>query len=141
VIFDPATPGGAHARARLVDDRIGWLTTVTASGQPQTAPIWFLWVDDEIIIYSDRRARRNLNLLTNPRVSFHLADDGVGGDIVTVEGEARIDPGYAPIPGNPAYLARYREWIDASLGGPEKMAETYSVPIRIMPTRGLASAG
>ena len=41
--------------------------------------------------YSDRRAKRNENLRTNPRVSIHLNDDGRGNDIVFVEGEARVD--------------------------------------------------
>ena len=70
---------------------IGWLTTVTPDGQPQTFPIWFLWADGEILVYSDRRAKRNANIRNNPRVALHLDDDGRGDDIVIVEGEARID--------------------------------------------------
>ena len=139
MIFDPGTPGGAHAVARLERDRIGWLTTVKGSGQPQTTPVWFVWTGDEILVYGDRLARRNSNLLTNPKVSFHLADDGVGGDIVVIEGEATTDPHHPALSDNPAYLARYREWIDASFGSPARMAERYSVPIRIKPTRVMVS--
>lgn len=140
MIFDTTTERGAHAMGRLQNDRVAWLTTVTAAGQPQTMPIWFLLTDGELLVYSDHRARRNANIADNPNVSFHLADDGAGGDIVVVEGEARIDPDYPPVPENPAYLAKYGTPIDAQLGGPARMAEVYSLAILIAPTRGIAFA-
>lgn len=141
MIFDPANPAdpvAIRAVERLATDRVAWLTTVTPDGQPQTMPIWFLWEGAEIVVYGDHRARRNRNIDANPRVSFHLADNGVGDDVVVIEGTARFDPDYPPVPDNPAYLARYGDWIDAQLGGPYQMAQTYSMVIRITPTRGIA---
>lgn len=138
MIFDSGSASDTHALERLRDARIGWLTTVTADGQPQTFPIWFLWDDGEALVYSDRRARRNDNIRANPRVSLHLNDNGQGGDIVIVEGEARIDPSAPTVPENEPYLAKYGDWISAHLGSPEEMATVYNVPIRIRPTRGLA---
>ena len=44
--IDPATKIGARALERLATDRIAWLTTVDADGQPQSMPIWFLWEPD-----------------------------------------------------------------------------------------------
>ena len=58
---------------------------------------------------------------------------------MVIEGEATPDPYHPALSDNPAYLARYRAWIDASFGSPEKMAERYSVPIRIKPTRVMVS--
>ncbi len=55
MIFDPDDELGAHALKRLSDDKIGWLTTVTPAGQPQTMPIWFLWVAGELLVYGDHR--------------------------------------------------------------------------------------
>lgn len=141
MIFDADNERGAHALDRLAKDKIGWLTTVTPAGQPQSMPIWFLWLDGDILIYGDHRAKRNANLASNPKVTLHLNDDGDGGDIVVIEGEARIDPDQPAIPDNAPYLAKYGHWIDASLGGPARMAETYSVPIVITPTRGTAFPG
>jgi PPOX class probable F420-dependent enzyme len=141
VIFDETDPQGAHALERLANDKLGWLTTVTPGGQPQTMPIWFLWQDGEILVYGDHRARRNANVAANPKVALHLNDDGAGGDIVVIEGESRIDPDYPQVPDNPAYLAKYGDRIDAHLGGPAKMAQTYNMPIRIIPTRGIAFPG
>ncbi len=142
MIFDPSDKTGAHALARLATDRIAWLTTVSPAGQPMSTPVWFLWTDDgEILVYGDHQALRNRNIEANPKVSFHLPDDGAGGDVVVIQGIARIDPRYPAVPDNPAYLERYRPWIDQGLGGPDKMAQTYSVPILITPTRGTAFEG
>jgi PPOX class probable F420-dependent enzyme len=140
VIFDPATPKGAHALERLDTSMAAWLTTVTADGQPQSMPVWFTWDGSEIVVYGDHRARRNANLATNPKVGFHLPDNGQGGDIVVLEGVARVDPDYPGVPDNPAYLAKYGAWVEG-MGGAAKFAETYNVPIRITPTRGVAFQG
>ena len=118
-----------------------WLTTVSPDGQPQSMPVWFIWQDGEILVYGDHRARRNGNLASNPKVGFHLPDNGIGQDIVAIEGEARIDPDYPRAPDNPVYLAKYGEWIDGAMGGPAKFSETYNIPIRITPTRGVTFHG
>ncbi len=138
MVFDTGSEGDAHALDRLGKDMIGWLTTVTPDGQPQTFPIWFLWENGEALIYSDRRAKRNLNIRVNPRVSLHLNDDGQGGDIVIVEGEARVDDATPQVTENAAYLAKYGDRIDAYLTSAEEMATIYNVPLRIRPTRGRA---
>jgi len=142
VIFDPNDKSGAHALARLASDKIAWLTTVTPAGQPMATPVWFLWTEGgEILVYGDHRALRNRNIESNPKVSFHLADDGSGGDIVAIQGVARVEPDYPAVPDNQAYLAKYLDWINAGLGGPDRMAQTYSMPILITPTRGTAFEG
>ena len=50
---------------------------------------------------------RNANIATNPRVSFHLNDDGKRRRIVVIEGEARVDPSVPPADDNAGYLAKY----------------------------------
>jgi PPOX class probable F420-dependent enzyme len=139
VIFASGSDDDRRALERLGTDMVAWLASVTPDGQPQTLPIWFLWEDGEITIYSDHRAKRNANIAANPRVSLHLNDNGKGGDVVIVEGEARIDPGAPTIMDNPAYLRKYGEWIRSSFGSPESMHGIYNVVIRITPTRGRAS--
>ncbi len=141
MIFDRNDKNGARALERLANDKIAWLTTVTPAGQPQSTPVWFLWLKGEILVYGDHRALRNRNIEANPRVSFHLADDGSGGDIVAIQGTARVEPEYLAVPDNPAYLEKYGAWIDSGLGGPDRMAQTYSMPILISPTRGTAFEG
>ena len=83
--IDSSDASGARAVERLSSDRIGWLTTVAPDGTPQVSPIWFLWDSDEILVYSldSPRAR---NIASHPRVSLNLDGNGLGGDIVIVEG-------------------------------------------------------
>lgn len=138
MVFDTGSDADVHALARLGSDMIGWLTTVTPDGQPQTFPIWFLWDQGEVLVYSDRRAKRNLNIRANPRVSLHLNDDGGGGDIVLVEGEARIDESTPAPEDNGAYNAKYGEWIRDQFTTAEEFMSVYNVPVRIRPTRGRA---
>ena len=138
MVFDSGTEADEHALERLRTEVIGWLTTVTPDGQPQSFPIWFLWLDGEALVYSDRRAKRNGNIRANPMVVLHLNDNGTGGDVVIVEGEARIDEHTPPVPENPAYLAKYGVLIREQLNSPEEMATIYNVPVWIRPTRGRA---
>ena len=135
MVFDTGSDADRHALERLATDIIGWLTTVTPDGQPQTFPIWFLWEDGEALIYSDRRAKRNVNIAHNPRVSLHLNDNGTGGDVVVLEGEARVDETAPQVPDNAAYLAKYGDRVISSFNSAEEMATVYNVPIRIRPTR------
>ena len=138
MVFDTGSDTDLHALERLRTDMIGWLTTVTPDGQPQTFPIWFLWEDGEALIFSDRRAKRNVNIANNPRVSLHLNDNGRGGDVVILEGEARVDEATPAVLEHGAYLAKYGEWITQFLTSAEEMATIYNVPLRIRPTRGRA---
>lgn len=136
--IDPSTAHGAHALERLTAEHIAWLTTVTPDGQPQSMPVWFLWTDGELLVYSHRTARRNRNIRANPRVSFHLRDDGQGDDIVTIECEARIDEATPPAGENPAYLAKYASWLERFGWTTEYFDAEYPVPVRLRPVRLVA---
>jgi len=133
--LDPASEAGAKALQRLATEKIAWLTTVNPEGQPQTSAIWFLWRDGTIVVYSHVRAPRNANIEANPRVSFNLNTDAGGDNVVTMEGEARIDLSLPPPSADPAFQARYRARIEAYGWTPEWHAATYPVPIVITPTR------
>ena len=131
---DSSDESGTRAVERLSNDRIGWLTTVAPDGTPQVSPIWFLWHGDEILVYSldSLRAR---NIASHPRVSLNLDGNGLGGDIVIVEGTARIDADAPSAADNPAYVAKYLPVMEDYGWAPEWFAGRYSVPIRITPTR------
>ncbi len=133
--LDPSTPDGARALGRLAADRIGWLTTIDPAGQPQSTPIWFLWRDGECLIYSHKRARRNGNVADRPLVSFNLHTDPGGGDVVTMEGVARIDLTAPAAIEDVAYLEKYGTMIAGYDWTPEWFSGEYAIPIRVTPTR------
>jgi PPOX class probable F420-dependent enzyme len=134
-IPDASKPDGARALERLDSELIGWLTTTNAGGQPQSSPIWFLWVGEEILIYSGKRAPRNDNVAERPLVAFNLNTDAGGGDVVTMEGEARVDLTYSAPDEMPAYLAKYSGLLDEYGWTPAYFAAEYPLPILVRPTR------
>jgi len=133
--LDPATDAGARALDRLEHELTGWLTTINPDGQPQSSPIWFLWREGRIIVYSHVRAPRNANVEANPHVSFNLNTDPGGDDVLTMEGEARIDLSLPPSSADPAYQAKYRHRLEVYGWTPGWLSENYPVPIVISPTR------
>ena len=133
--LDPSTEAGATALERLETELMAWMTTLDPDGQPQSSPIWFLWRDGEILVYSHVRAPRNANVEANPRVAFNLNTDPDGEAVVTMEGMARIDPGLPLASADPAFQAKHGHMIDGYGWTREWHAETYPVPIVIAPTR------
>jgi PPOX class probable F420-dependent enzyme len=121
--------------SRLQADTIAWLTTVTADGQPQSSPVWFLWDEGEFLIYAQPRSWKVRNIRSHPQVSLNLNCSDQGGRVVTFEASARIEAGQPPVHEADAYLTKYRAGIASISMTPEQMAADYSVALRLTPTR------
>ena len=134
-MLDPAKEAHAHADRRLRAEPVAWLTTVRADGQAQASPVWFLWDGQTFLLYSQPDAQKVRNLAANPRVALHLDDDGSGGDVVTVEGTATVEPDTPRADRVDGYLAKYQAAIEALGYEPGPFARTYSMAIRVRPTR------
>lgn len=133
--LDPSTTAGVRALERLATEKIGWLTTVDPDGQPYASAIWFLWEDGDLILYSGKRAMRNDNIEANPRVAFNLHTDAGGGDYVSMEGTARLDPTIPPSSENGPYLAKYQSMIEDYGWDNAYFEREYPVGVRITPSR------
>jgi PPOX class probable F420-dependent enzyme len=125
----------AHAEVRLRREKIAWLTTVRRDGQPQSSPVWFLWRDGEVIVYSKPTTQKVRNIQANAKVAVHLRDVDDGSDIVSIEGAATIDDAYPAAAAIPDYVKKYRAMIADINMDPASFAQSYSVPIRIRPTK------
>jgi PPOX class probable F420-dependent enzyme len=137
MLIDPTTARGAHAARRLRSDPVIWLTTVSAQGQPQSTPVWFIWEEGRgtILIFSIPTSPKLANVRANPKVSLHF-NDIAGSDVVTIEGVAEIAHDAPPIDRLPEYVEKYRSLIVEELGSePEPFARQYSQAIRVTPTR------
>jgi PPOX class probable F420-dependent enzyme len=135
VIPGQATAYGERVRRRLTGEMMIWLTTIGRDGTPQPNPVGFLWDGgDSLLIYSQAGARRLANIRRQPRVSLHFDSNG-GDDIVVLTGTAEILDDYPAVTGNPAWLEKYGEAIDARFGSAAQFAERFSVPVRVHLTR------
>jgi PPOX class probable F420-dependent enzyme len=126
-----------HTRSRLTDEPIIWMTTVRPDGRPQASPVWFLYEGDEILVFS-KKSPRVTNVRTNPAVALNLEGNGEGGDIVTIEGTARLVEDEPPSTANADYVAKYEARMARNGWTPQRFAELYPVAIRITCDRGRA---
>jgi PPOX class probable F420-dependent enzyme len=134
-ILNLGNPAHAAAADRLRVEPIIWLTSVARTGQPQSTPVWFLWEAGEFLIYGAANGPKIPNIESNPHVSLHLEGNGRGGANVIFEGSARVDPAGPRADNVPAYIDKYREFIDSYGWTPQSFADDYPHVIRVSPTR------
>jgi PPOX class probable F420-dependent enzyme len=133
--LDPKTKAGRRAEQQLREHIVGWLTTVSSDGRPQTSPISFLWDGETILFYSKPDTPKLRNIAANPRVSFHLNSDPYGDQVVTIEGRAVVEESAAPSDVHPEYRAKYRAPLEHWGMDEAETARTFSIPVRVTPER------
>ncbi len=134
-MVDFTTDFGKRAAQRLRDERVIWLTTVSAEGTPFPRPVWFLWDGEALLIFSEPKMGKVQHIARDPHVSLNFNSDAGGDNIVVLIGNAQIlkQPPAAKLV--EAYIEKYRQGI-AQIGlTPDSMRQKYSVSIRVTPER------
>lgn len=126
---------GKRALSRLEDEQIVWLTTTSPNGTPQPSPVWFLWDDGAILIFSQPNTPKLKAIWRNERVSLNFNSTEHGGDVVILQGSAEIAGDDPPATAYPAYLAKYAGGMESLKLSPEAFAAEYSELIRVLPDR------
>jgi PPOX class probable F420-dependent enzyme len=126
---------GSPAAALLHSVPLGWLTTVRADGQPQSSYVWFHFDGSDLLVFSQPQAAKVANVKANPKVSFHLDGDGIGGRVLTVDATAEIGDVDADPTRTDAYLAKYDESIRQLNTTPEDVRARFSTALRVTPSR------
>jgi PPOX class probable F420-dependent enzyme len=135
MVIDPNTGKGARVDARLREELVVWLVTVSADGTPVPTPVWFWWDGETLLVYSQRDKPKLRHIASNPRVALAMRTDEQGDALVVITGEAEVDTSAPPADKVPEYVEKYRGAI-ARLGSEvEPFAGEYSVAIRIRPVR------
>jgi PPOX class probable F420-dependent enzyme len=116
---------------RLDGELVGWLTTVSPSGQPQSSVVWFLRDSNDILIYSRPDATKLANIAVNAKVAFNLQGDEMGDSMATFEGTATLVESPTPPHEDLDYFDKYQHQISRLGWTPEQFAEDYSALIRI----------
>src|SRR5438132_13398745 len=125
----------AHIDQRLRSDPIIWLTTVRRDGRPHTVPVWFLWDSKTILILSQPDTQKIRNLRNNPNVTLALDGTNEGGDVIVVEGKAELLKEKSSELIQPGSFTKYDSSIEDMGQTPESLAQSFSQPIRITPTK------
>lgn len=136
MLVDTTTEYGQRVDRRLREERIIWLTTVRADGRPEPSPVWFLWVDETIVIFSEPDTVKTRNIAERPHVALSLNSDAYGADVVIMAGEARFVEGGPAAELFPALVEKYRPNLDNEGSvSTEAFVSGYSVAIQVTPTK------
>jgi PPOX class probable F420-dependent enzyme len=133
--MDPQDAATARVSRLLETEPVVWLSTVRPDGLPHLVPIWFSWDGETVLIASKPHARKVANLRVNPRVMLALGEPDEDFDVGLLEGVADIldEPAATVLP--PSHLRKYRDQLAAIGLDRKEFLATYSLVIRIRPTR------
>lgn len=128
----------AHISERLSSEPIIWLGTTRPNGRPHLVPVWFLWENPTILIFSQPDNQKIRNLRNNSSVMLALNAIDQGDDVVMIEGRAELvdDPDLKATAA--AYAQKYDALLKRMGSTAEEMATSFSQAIRITPTRFIA---
>jgi PPOX class probable F420-dependent enzyme len=130
-----AADGAAWARQHLVEDVVGWLTSVAPDGRVQSSVASFLWDGQTILFYSQPNTPKLRNIAAHPQVSFNLNSDPYADHVLVTEGLAAVDETVPPSDVHLTYAAKYHEPLAHWQMDEAQTARDFSVPVRITPTR------
>ena len=129
--IDFTTEFGQRALNRLQNEQVIWITTTSKSGAPQPSPVWFVWENERVLVYSQPNTPKIHGIERNPRVSLNFNATQSGGDVVIFAGTAEIlgtEPSSDKIA---AYQAKYGSSIVGLDYTPESFAADYSVVVQV----------
>ena len=89
-LLDHSRTEDTHIHDRLSREPIGWLGTTSSRGRPHHVPVWFLWEDPIIYVFSGATTAKVSHIRNNAAVSLTLDSAALGTDIVIVEGDAEL---------------------------------------------------
>ena len=134
-VIDPNTELGEAILERLEDEHIVWLTTLGATGSPHPKPVWFLWDDNEVLIYSQPDAAKIRHIARDGRVALNFNTSHDGENVAVINGVARLVEDAPEAIDVPAYMAKYTPGIKEISFTPQSFSSTYSVAIRVTPKK------
>jgi len=135
-MIDLKSKFGRFAKKHLKSEYFIWLTTVDSTGTPQPRPVWFIWENDSILIFSQAKAYKLQHIRRNPNVALNFNTEDEAGDkrLIIFTGKAKIDRKCPPANKIPAYMRKYKSGIIGLKMTAEQFSGEYSVAIRIAPT-------
>ena len=126
---------GRVVKHHLDNDYVVWLTTVDSKLAPQPRPVWFIWEEDALLVFSQPKAYKVRHITKNPKVALHFNTDETGEEhVIVFVGDATIDVECPPAHKVPTYLKKYQSGIADLNMTPEEFSSEYSTAIRIRPT-------
>jgi|SRR5437016_6544294 len=137
-LLDAGRADDAHTSERLSREPIIWLGTTRPDGRPHRVPVWFLWHDPLVLVFSMPRTQKLRNITGTPWVTLTLDTADRGRDIVMAEGRASrpVDTTTAVQAMVPAFAHKYSELMQVPSF--DDWRSTFSEPILVTVSRVVA---
>ncbi|MCI2956254.1 pyridoxamine 5'-phosphate oxidase family protein [Agromyces atrinae] len=139
--WDTANDVHARSLARLESEQIIWITTIGRNGFPHAVPVWFLWHDGAVVIFSEPATAKVKNLRENEHALAHLEAGDDHEQLTVLQGVARISERSASewlAEIGDRYGAKYEHGLAELKLTAETMSEKYSSVIVLEPTNLIA---
>ena len=130
--WDPSSEFGGRIERLLRDEALLWITHVNSRCAPVTNAVWFMWDGTSVIVYNQPTSLRVRALPNNPKVTVHFNSDFHGLETTIIAGRAEVAETLAA--DRSAYFKKYEKAIEQLHLGVD-FFESYSVPVKIVPTR------
>ena len=115
---------------------LAWLTTVDSNGTPQPNPVWFIWDDGVIYIFSKPNQAKLNNIRRSGRVAVNLEATADEEHITIFTGQAEIiDRADLPADILDRYAERYAEGMKGIQMTRAEYEAAYTIPIRFTPAK------
>jgi PPOX class probable F420-dependent enzyme len=109
-----------------------WLTTTSRDLSPQPRPVWFLWYEEQFLIYSRATTHKIHHIQERPKVALNFnSDREADEDVVIFKGVARLAPEVPAADQLDAYVEKYKEGMQGIGMTPKEFAEAYNTPILV----------
>jgi len=123
---------GHKAKQLLDSEYVIWLTTVGSDLTPQPRPVWFIWDEDAVLIFSVPTTAKIKHIRKQPNVSLHFNTDREGNDnVLVLTGTAALPTDAPSASAVPTYIKKYKKGMADLDMTPESFSQNYSQPIRI----------
>ncbi len=134
--IDTSTTFGAAVIDRLEAQKLAWLTTVDSTGTPQPNPVWFVWDDGVIYIFSKPNQAKLNNIARSGRVAVNLEATADEEHVTIFTGQAEIiDRADLPADILDRYAERYKEGMKGIQMTRAEYEAAYTIPIRFTPEK------
>ena len=137
-LLDPDRADDAHTSGRLATETVIWLGTTRPDGRPHHVPVWFLWRDPLVLVFSMPGTQKLRNIGHMGAVTLTLDSADSGRDIVILEGRASLADDTTPPVASmlPAFEEKYSALT--SVPGFDAWRSTFSEPIMVAVSRVVA---
>ena len=120
---------------RLATEQNIWLTTTRADGLPLPNTVWFLWSNNEFLVFTIPGSVKMKNMQRNPLVAFNFNTSSLdGSDIAIFHAVADVNCAQQTDAEFQAYLSKYKAGLEMLGLTKEVLLESYRL-VRMKPIK------